>query len=248
MSEKDEGLYITAKDEEQALVPQRTTTPMSLIEMAVAKGADINTIERLVALQERMQAREAEMAFNDSMNKAQKSMGPVNTDLENTQTHSKYASYWALDKRVRPIYSLHGFSLSFDTGETEKPDTVRVLCYVSHVSGHTRTYHADMPADGKGAKGGDVMTKTHATGAAMSYGQRYLLKNIFNIAIGEEDTDGNGGMDGVSEQCEWIENAKDKEELQRLYLAAYKMASDARDKGAMIAIIAARDKRKKELA
>jgi hypothetical protein len=48
-----------------------------------------------------------------------------------------------------------------------------------------------MPADGKGAKGGDVMTKTHATGAAMSYGMRYLLKMIFNVAIGEDDKDGN---------------------------------------------------------
>ena len=48
-----------------------------------------------------------------------------------------------------------------------------------------------MPADGKGAKGGDVMTKTHASGAAISYGSRYLLKAIFNLAIGEEDADGN---------------------------------------------------------
>jgi hypothetical protein len=44
-------------------------------------------------------------------------------------------------------------------------------------------HRIDMPADGKGAKGGDVMTKTHAMGAAASYGQRYLLKLIFNIAV-----------------------------------------------------------------
>jgi ribosomal protein L37AE/L43A len=49
-----------------------------------------------------------------------------------------------------------------------------------------------MPADGKGAKGNDVMTKTHAAGAAGSYGARYLLKGIFNVAIGENDDDGNG--------------------------------------------------------
>ena len=49
-----------------------------------------------------------------------------------------------------------------------------------------------MPADGKGAKGGDVMTKTHATGSATSYGMRYLLKMIFNVAVGtEKDDDGN---------------------------------------------------------
>ena len=32
--------------------------------------------------------------------------------------------------------------------------------------------------------------KTHAVGAGMSYGMRYLLKMIFNIAIGEDDDDG----------------------------------------------------------
>ena len=46
--------------------------------------------------------------------------------------------------------------------------------------------------NGKGAKGGDVMTRTHATGAALSYGMRYLLRMIFNVAVGEGDTDGNG--------------------------------------------------------
>jgi hypothetical protein len=47
-----------------------------------------------------------------------------------------------------------------------------------------------MPTDGKGARGNDVMTKTHATGAAMTYGQRYLFRLIFNLAVGE-DSDGN---------------------------------------------------------
>jgi len=36
------------------------------------------------------------------------------------------------------------------------------------------------------------MTKTHAAGSAMSYGMRYLLKGIFNVAVGEDDDDGNG--------------------------------------------------------
>ena len=47
-----------------------------------------------------------------------------------------------------------------------------------------------MPADGKGAKGGDVMTKTHAHVSATSYGKRVLLGMIFNIATGNDD-DGN---------------------------------------------------------
>jgi hypothetical protein len=62
---------------------------------------------------------------------------------------------------------------------------------VTHRDGYAREYHIDMPADGKGAKGGDVMTKTHAVGSAVSYGMRYLLKMIFNVAVGEDDDDGN---------------------------------------------------------
>lgn len=149
-------------------------------------------VERFMALWERGEAKKAEGAFNVAMSAAQSEMRPVAADADNPQTRSKYASYAALDKALRPVYTKHGFGLSFNTGETPSSDVVRVLCYVSHVAGHSREYHIDMPADGKGAKGGDVMTKTHATGAAVAYGTRYLLKMIFNVAVGEDDDDGNG--------------------------------------------------------
>src|SRR5690606_2318016 len=140
---------------------------------------DVDKMERLLAMQERIIARNAEADFNVAMTACQAEMRAISTDAENKQTRSKYATYGKLDKALRPIYTKHGFSLSFSDGETDKPDYVRVLCGVRHRSGHKEVYHKDMPADGKGAKGGDVMTKTHATGAAQSYGMRYLLKGIF---------------------------------------------------------------------
>jgi len=159
--------------------------------LAVDPNASVEKIERLMALWERGEARKAETAFNAAMSEAQTEMRPISADAENPQTRSRYASYAKLDSKLRPIYTTHGFALSFDTGEPIAPDTIRLLCYVSHTAGHARTYKCDMPADGKGAKGGDVMTKTHATGSAMSYGMRYLLKMIFNVAVGEDDDDGN---------------------------------------------------------
>ena len=220
-------------------------TPMRLIELAVEKGADISTIERLVALQEKMLNRDAEIAFNAAMNQAQKAMGRVAVDLENPQTRSKYASYAALDRVVRPIYTEHGFSLSFDTGEAPA-EIVRSVCHVSHEAGFTRTYHVDMPADGKGARGGDVMTKTHATGAAMSYGQRYLLKYIFNVAIGEDDTDGNNGE--LIEAIKKIEAITSIDELQKFFLATVQPYKEAKNSAACNALIEAKDKRKTQLA
>ena len=180
-----------AKTTEGAVVTADGSTILEMIgRMAIDPALDIEKLDRLIAMQERLAARDAERYFNQALNDAQSELGPVAADASNLQTKSKYASYPALDRVIRPVYSKHGFSLSFDTGDSPLAEHIRVICYMAHRDGHSRSYHVDMPADGKGAKGGDVMTKTHAAGAAMSYGQRYLLKLIFNIAVGE-DRDGN---------------------------------------------------------
>lgn len=166
-------------------------TPMQMAYQLIAKGADFASVREMVEFAKKLEADEAEKAFNNAMTAAQAEMSVVATNMLNTQTRSRYATYDKLDRALRPLYTRHGFALSFDEQEIAKPDYVRIVCHVSHTSGHTRTYHRDMPADGKGAKGGDVMTKTHAVGAAASYAMRYLLRGIFNVAVGEEDKDGN---------------------------------------------------------
>jgi hypothetical protein len=154
-------------------------------------SVDVDKLERFMQLQERQRAISAKDAFNAALSAAQAEMRPVAADASNPQTKSRYASYEALDRALRPIYTKHGFALSFNTGDAPLPDFVRVLCDVTHAAGHEKPYKIDMPSDGKGAKGGDVMTKTHAAGSAVSYGMRYLLKMIFNVAVGEDDDDGN---------------------------------------------------------
>lgn len=164
---------------------------LAVIERAARDpGVDVDKMAKLLEMAEKVHARQAESAFDAAMNACQSEMRPVSRDSNNPQTRSKYASYGALDQAVRPIYSTHGFALSFGTRSTVA-DRITVTCRVSHRAGHSRDVEIDMPSDGKGAKGGDVMTKTHATGSAVSYGMRYLLKMIFNIALGEYDDDGN---------------------------------------------------------
>jgi len=173
-------------------VPQATSANQLLAvlsRMMADPSVDIERIERGAALYERALARDAETAFNTAMAHAQEEMRPIAANANNPQTKSKYAKYDALDNAVRPIYSKHGFSLSFYQGEGAPEGHIRVQCKLS-CGGHTERPYLDMPADGKGAKGGDVMTKTHATGAGVTYGRRYLLGMIFNLVIGEDD-DGN---------------------------------------------------------
>ena len=165
---------------------------VSLISRAASDPTiDMDKMERLLEMHERLLAGDARKAYAVAMSKAQSEMRRVSADATNTQTKSKYATYGKIDAALRPVYSENGFALSFNTEHQANAEILRVTCHVTHSGGHSEKFAIDMPADGKGAKGGDVMTKTHATGAAATYGMRYLLKMIFNVAIGEDDDDGN---------------------------------------------------------
>ena len=204
-----------AKVEPQQLAQASENNAMvSMFErMASDPNVDVDKLERLMQMRERAVEREAASAFNIALSDAQARMGTIGADASNSQTRSKYASYGKLDSVLRPIYTSSGFALSFDTGPDAPADCVRVLCHVTHKAGHSRTYHVDMPADGKGAKGGDVMTKTHAVGSGMSYGMRYLMKMIFNVAVGEYDTDGNEPNVPDTTELDWISVAESLTDL-----------------------------------
>lgn len=230
-----------------APAPENSQPEMAMIRLAIDKGAPIETIERLMALQEKMLARQAEIDFNEALNRVQSKIKRVSADLENSQTHSRYASYAAIDRAIRPIYSEEGFSLSFTEEDCPKPEHVRIVCFVSK-GAYTRQYRKDMPADGKGAKGGDVMTKTHAAAAADSYAKRYLVKDIFNVAIGADDDDGN--LMPENQERDFLSNiqaASNRDELKRAYTDAIKAAVGNQDYTACKLFKEASDKREKEL-
>lgn len=214
---------------EPEYVAPRNDAMITLIERFVRDPeVDIHKLERLIEMRDAAVTRDAEQAFNADIAKAENEMEPVRSDCSNPQTRSKYASYAAIDRAVRPIYSKHGFALSFNTADGAADGSIRVLCYVSHRGGFTRQYHIDVPADGKGARGGDVMTKTHAVGSGISYGRRYLMNMIFNITV-DHDDDGNAASARPQQNArqqdavKWtagfetaIENATDREELEKI--------------------------------
>lgn len=183
---------------EQAQAPATTdgAVVLSLLDKVISNpDVPLERVEQAFNLHLRIQAEQHRKEYAAAMADAQSRMKAVRTDALNRQTNSRYATFGALDAVVRPIYSECGFALSYNT-ESPAPDVLRVIAYVSHRSGYEREFRIDMPADGKGAKGGDVMTKTHAAGSALSYGKRYLLGAIFNIAV-ERDDDGNKAAGGV---------------------------------------------------
>lgn len=201
----------TKAEVQSATVPASETAAIfSMIERVAADpSVSVERVEQLFGLYQRMQADRAQKAFAAALVDAQKDMAPVAKDAGNSQTKSRYATYDALDRALRPIYTNHGFAVSFNTEQSAIENHVRIIGTVIHQDGHERTYTVDMPCDGKGAKGGDVMTKTHAMASAITYGRRYLLASAFNIATTERDDDGNAAGNAAPKERITEAQAKD---------------------------------------
>jgi hypothetical protein len=176
------------------VVTTDAATMLDVIRRAAADPAvDVNKMERLMEMAERLDARRAEQAFNEAMKAAQSEMPRILRNKKNTHTNSTYADLDAVIRVITPIYTKHGFALSFGNSEGAPAEHYRVTCVVSHSGGHSRNYFADVPADTKGAKGNDTKTATHGFGSAMSYGRRYLTLLIFNLSTADDDGNGTGG-------------------------------------------------------
>ena len=229
--------------------PRYADPEVEMISRAVDKGAPIETIERLVALREKMLARKAETDFSEALNRVQEKIKRIAPDATNQHTNSKWATYAAIDRVIRPIYSAEGFSLSFTHAESNKPDCIRVICWV-RLRSHKEPYQVDWPVSTKGPKGNDVSTPVQATGISDSYAKRYLVKDIFNIAVGEDDNDGTGhSMDRtqVEEFCRQLSEVNTIEGAKTVFNKAYPLAQTAGDRQAMAQLAQAKDAAKKRL-
>lgn len=148
----------------------------------------LDRLEKMMEMQERWQANQSEKEFNEALAAAQSEMPVVLKNQENSMTRSTYADLAAINKAIAPVYSAHGFSVSFNTFEAKMQNCYGVSCELCHRSGHRRKFQAEIPPDNVGIKGNTNKTSIHAFGSTMSYAKRYLLTMIFNIAT--EDPDG----------------------------------------------------------
>jgi len=186
-------------------VASDSTALIAVIERAARDpNIDIDKMERLLAMQERVFARTAEAEYNEAMARCQAEMPRVVPRSANEQTGSMYAALDEIDRVARPIYTRHGFALSFGTEDCPVPAFYRQTCVVTHRAGHSRICRADLPLDNVGIKGNANKTGVQGFGSTMSYGQRYITKLVFNIVVGGEDIDGNGAALS-SEQIAQIE-------------------------------------------
>lgn len=158
---------------------------------------DVDKLERLMAMYERIEQRTAEQKFNQAMQQAQSEMPAIFKGQKGQ--NNKYATLEAISEKMKPIITKYGFALTFGTDTASLPNHYRVTCRISHNGGHSEIAHAEVPADGTGAKGGNSsMNVVQAFGSTMTYARRYLTLLIFNIAT--TDDDGNGAAGYITQE------------------------------------------------
>lgn len=151
---------------------------------------DVAKMQQLLDMRERVMKFEAEREFNAAMRACQEQITAVVRDAKNTHTGSMYARLETVDRTIRPIYTSHGFSLSFNSGAGRKGNGVLVTCAARHITGHTQSYELEGDLDLSGAKGVANKTSIQGLGSTVSYLRRYLTMMIFNVTtIDREDDD-----------------------------------------------------------
>jgi hypothetical protein len=216
---------------------------MGMLQLLVKQGADADKLKQFMDLVDRHEAKLAKQAFTEAMSDFKAHSIVVAKDKDNGQYKSKYVSLGQLVNTVTPYLSQHGLSVRWDIDQTSG---IKVTCIITHVVGHSESVAMVCPPDKSGAKNPIQEIKS-----AITYAKACTFESICGLASTDAnlDDDGNsGGSIDLTEELEWIANAKDIPELQKLFANAYVKAQKAKDKAAMQSVMNAKNRRKAELS
>lgn len=189
----------TAQEIAPASTDSQADALLAAVQSAVAAGKDADTIERLLAMSERIMDRKATEVFWSDFHQARADMPAIKARGTNQTTKSNYALLQDVQKLIVPVYSKYGFNMVFSTDQSPIENHVRIVADVTHRSGHCEQYHTDLPLDMTGMKGQQNKTAVHATGSTTSYGQRYLTCLVWNVEVQKNPLDDDGNAGGAVE-------------------------------------------------
>ncbi|MBB6424989.1 ERF family protein [Sphingopyxis sp. JAI128] len=151
-------------------------------------SVDIDKMERLIAMQERVQGRDAQTQYYSALAEMQPNL-PIIDERGGIKgrdgtIQSTYALWEDVNEAIRPTLAEHGFSLSFRVSRAD--GEIIVTGILAHRSGHREETTLSLPTDTSGSK-----NAVQAVGSSTSYGKRYTAFALLNITTTGEDDDGN---------------------------------------------------------
>jgi hypothetical protein len=151
-----------------------------LLETVVTQGLtteSVAVVERIAALYENMEKRNAEKAFAASFVALQNEL-PVIVASTEIPNRGKYERFEDVMRQVGPLLVKHGFAVSFTQG-TEGA-RITQTCHLRHVAGHSQSNTFAVRVGGK------ADSETQADCKASTTAKRNALLNALNIVIRQD--------------------------------------------------------------
>lgn len=189
---------VAKRDEAQVIEAGQggeVTAFLQVIERAARDpSVDVEKMERLLAMQEKVLGRQAKAAFTAALVDLKPKLPVIERkgriiirDKNNEQVikqSTPYALWEDIDELITPLLAEHGFALSFRSG-VASDGKLTVTGILSHRDGHSEETTMTLPHDSSGSK-----NAVQAVGSSMSYGKRYTATLLLNIRTKGEDDDG----------------------------------------------------------
>jgi hypothetical protein len=178
-------------EEGQAPAPAKAQalTPMEMLSNAVERGADIETLSKLMDLAERWEKNQARRAFDEAMAAAKAEIPVIGKTrkVSYDQRGGGHTEYMHEDlativEVVTPILAKHGLSFRFRTPPRKPDEPITVICVISHRDGHMEENALSAAPDTSGQK-----NSIQAIGSTITYLQRYTLKAALGLAAAADD-------------------------------------------------------------
>ena len=174
-----------ADDNEPPHLPAVVDPIFALVE----KGIDMDKVERLIAMRERQEEREAKKEYDIHFAEMQSEFTPCKRTKKGDK--SSYAPIDEMQRQYGSIISRHGFSYRFH--EKDHDDGGLEVYLTISGYGHSQVNSKKLPAyepDKGGQSGKAIMNPMQAEGTRSTYGQRYAFIAGFGITMEDMDTDG----------------------------------------------------------
>lgn len=197
----------------------------SIARAASDPKVDTTKMRELMNMRNEIMAEQRQIAFDSDFSMMQAELpeviekGDIKGESKKTGTKidQSYAKFEDILAAVRPILGRYGFGVRFTIDDTSEKDVLIVTCILSHRDGHREQTSKRLPKDHSGSK-----NAVQAEGSSVSYGKRYTMNAILNIATRGEDDDGRAAAAPVvpsitDKQKEMINNALGAPELIAMF-------------------------------
>lgn len=168
-------------------ITKESTSVESFITQALANNVPIETLERLLAMREKVNQERNKSAFVAAVSYFQETCPIIEKkqkvlNKDGRSVRYQYASLDSIISQIKTPLKEAGLSYSWDVEHLE--GHMKVTITLTHTLGHSTTSTLEIPISDSA-----FMTGPQTYASAQTFAKRYTLLNVLGIATADEDTD-----------------------------------------------------------